>query len=166
MSSIILTWVQAFAAALVPSLLALALVWLRQHQVNTTVIEAVGRAAGAAYKQMVEAGAAHAGSTSLVAAVAEGQAYLSAQIPDMLKAAGLTPEAAARMVSAELGKLLAIDPTIGLGTSFTGSLGKINVGNVAGDAGVPSLANSKSSAEPAATSGQSISQIHTTEPAS
>jgi hypothetical protein len=114
MSHLILTWVEAFAAALAPSLFALALVWLRRHQINTRVIEAVGRAAGEAYKQMVQSGGG-TNPASLAAAVTEGRAYLMARIPDTLKAAGLAPDAAAQMVSAELGKLLAIDPTVGVG---------------------------------------------------
>src|SRR5437016_1574375 len=93
MSNIILTWAEAFAAALGPSLFALALVWLRQHQINTTVIEAVGRAAGEAYKQMIQSGTVATSPASLAAAVAEGRAYLLARIPDTLKAAGLTPDA-------------------------------------------------------------------------
>lgn len=108
MSNLILTWAEAFAAALVPSLFALALVWLRQHQINTKVIEAVGRAAGEAYKQMVQSGGAATSPASLAAAIAKGRAYLLARIPDTLKAAGLTPDAAAQMISGELGKLLAI----------------------------------------------------------
>lgn len=135
MSAIVLNWVQAFAAALVPSLLALGFVWLRQHQVNTRIIEAVGRAAGVAYKQMVEARVAHTGQTSLAAAVAEGQAYLLAHVPDALKAAGLTPEVAAQMVSAELGKLLAIDPSIAVGVSLARSTDPTNASAAAAPIG-------------------------------
>jgi hypothetical protein len=115
MSTLILTWTQAFASALAPSLFALALVWLRRHKINTMVIEAVGRAAGEAYKQMVQSGASASNPASLAAAVAEGRDYLLTRIPDTLKAAGLTPEGAAQMVSGELGKLLAIDPSVGVG---------------------------------------------------
>lgn len=111
----ILAWVQAFAAALVPPLFALALVWLRRHQINTQVVDAAGRAAGEAYRHMVQSGGLGADSASWTAAVAQGRAYLLAHIPDALAAAGVTPEGAAQMVSAELGKLLAIDPTVGAG---------------------------------------------------
>ncbi|HVB67999.1 MAG TPA: hypothetical protein VNE67_09110 [Acetobacteraceae bacterium] len=109
-----LTWTQAFATALAPSLFALALVWLRRHKINTTVIEAVGRAAGEGYKQLVAANGG-AGPVSLAAAVAQGRDYLLKRIPATLKAAGVTPEGAAQMVSGELGKLLALDPTVGVG---------------------------------------------------
>jgi hypothetical protein len=133
MSNIILTWAEAFAAALGPSLFALALVWLRQHQINTTVIEAVGRAAGEAYKQMIQSGTVATSPASLAAAVAEGRAYLLARIPDTLKAAGLTPDAAAQMVSGELGKLLAIDPTVGIGVpSIDISKGRVGLADVSG----------------------------------
>lgn len=109
-----LPWLQAFADAVVPSLFGLGLVWLRQHKVNTTVVEAVGRAAGEAYKQMVQAGAGATPAT-LNAAVAQGKDYLLASIPSALKAAGVTPEGAAQMVSGELGKLLAVDPSVSVG---------------------------------------------------
>lgn len=112
MSAFILNWMQAFMSALVPALFALALVWLRQHQVNTTVLAAVGRAAGEAYKQILQSGGEASNPVGLAAAIAEGREYLLARIPDALRAAGVTPEGAAQMVSAELGKLLALDPTI------------------------------------------------------
>lgn len=133
MSMLIVAWIQAFSAALIPSLFALALVWLRQHQTNIRVIEAVGRAAGEAYKQMVQSGERRLHPISLAAAVADGRDYLLARIPDLLKAAGVTPEAAAQLVSAELGKLLAIDPTIGVG-----GVSVENSGGFAAAAGSPS----------------------------
>ncbi len=117
MSAFILAWIQAFFSALVPALFALALIWLRQHQMNSTVIAAVGRAAGEAYKQIVQVGGSATNSVSLAAAIAEGRDYLLARIPDALKAAGVTPEAAAQMVSAELGKLLALDPTVSVASA-------------------------------------------------
>ncbi len=116
MSTVILNWIQAFISALVPALFTLALVWLRQHQVNTTVLAAIGRAAGEAYKQIVQSGGTAGNPICLAAAIAEGREYLMARIPDALKAAGVTPEGAAQLVSAELGKLLALDPTISVGS--------------------------------------------------
>jgi hypothetical protein len=115
MSNTILAWFQAFATALVPSLFALALVWLRRHQINTQVIEAVGRAAGEAYRHMVQGGGLGTDPAYWAAAVTQGRAYLFARVPEALTAAGVTPEGAAQMVSAELGKLLAVDPTVGVG---------------------------------------------------
>src|SRR5581483_93537 len=106
MSNTILAWAQTFATALVPPLFALSLIWLRRHQINTQVIEAVGRAAGEAYRHMVQSGGLGADSASWSAAVTQGRAYLLARIPDALAAAGVTSEGAAQMVSAELGKLL------------------------------------------------------------
>jgi hypothetical protein len=123
MPSLVLAWIEAFTNALLPALLALALVCLRRHRVNIVVIEAVGRAAGEAYRQMVQSGASITHSTALAAAVAAGCDYLAARIPDALKAAGITPEGAAQMVSAELGKLLAIDPTVGVGIVQSPSFG-------------------------------------------
>jgi len=139
MSSLILTWTQAFATALAPSLFALALVWLRRHKINTTVIEAVGRAAGESYKQMVQSGASASNPASLAAAVAEGRDYLLKRVPDTLKAAGVTPEGAAQMVSGELGKLLAIDPTVGVGP-FSGKSVGIAAANLMSPVGAPSAA--------------------------
>lgn len=115
MQNLILLWIQAFATALIPSLFALALVWLRRHQINTRVIEAVGRAAGEAYKQMIQSAGTQPTGVSLAAAVSAGCDYLLARIPETLRAAEITPEGAAQMVSAELGRLLAIDPTVGVG---------------------------------------------------
>jgi hypothetical protein len=152
MSPVVLAWIQAFANALVPAMFALALVWLRQHKVNTTVIEAVGRAAGEVYKQIVQSGAPVTDRASLAAAVAEGRDYLQARIPDALKAAGITPEGAAQMVSAELGKLLAIDPTVGvglrnIGNSLTLAAGRL-AGTVAGTAAAIPIASSAAAAAP------------------
>lgn len=112
MSAVVANWMQAFVSALIPALFALTLVWLRQHRINTTVLAAVGRAAGEAYKQIVQSGGTANNPVSLAAAIAEGREYLFARIPDALKAAGVTPEGAAQLVSAELGKLLALDPTV------------------------------------------------------
>jgi hypothetical protein len=114
MSTAILSWIQAFVSALTPALFALGLLWLRRHQMNTTLAEALGRAAGEAYRQMIQPGGSASRTVSLAAAIAEGRDYLLARIPDTLKAAGITPEAAAQMVSAELGKLLALDPTVSI----------------------------------------------------
>lgn len=155
MSSLILTWAEAFAAALAPSLFALALVWLRQHQVNTRVIEAVGRAAGEAYKHMVQTGASATSPASLASSVAEGRAYLLARIPDTLKAAGLTPDAAAQMVSAELGKLLAIDPTVGVGVPSVCDSNRIGGGDAAGHAAASGAPASLLSATPVPIAGPS-----------
>lgn len=115
MTTFVFSWVQAFLSALVPGLFALGLVWLRQHHVNATVIAALGRAAGEAYKHLVQSGGLATDPTSLAAAIAEGRDYLLARIPDALQAAGITPEAAAQMVSGELGRLLAVDPTVSVG---------------------------------------------------
>lgn len=106
-AAVLLPWTQLAATALVPPLFGWALVMLRKHKINTTVIEAVGRAAGEAWLQMEKAGADPAHAPSVAAAVAEGRDYLLKRIPDALKSAGVTPEGAAQMVSGELGKLVA-----------------------------------------------------------
>ena len=134
MSALILTWVQTFATALVPSLFALALLWLRQHQINTRIIQSVGRAAGESYKQMIQPGGDGANKISLAAAISTGRDYLLARVPDALKSAGITPEAAAQLVSAELGKLLAIDPTVGIGAPLGRGSSDVAVANEAGNA--------------------------------
>lgn len=113
----ILPWLFAFATALAPALFALALVWLRQHHINTSLLAAAGQAAGEAYKQMVTAGAPVTDAASLNAAVAAGVEQMLANLPAALERAKMTPATAAAMVSGELGRLLAIDPTVGVGVA-------------------------------------------------
>lgn len=110
-----LPWLQAFATALLPLLGAMALTWLRRRQVNTVVFEAVGRAAGEAYKHIAASGRPVTDPVALAAGINAGGSYLLDRIPDTLRAAGLSPEDAAQIVGAELGKLMAIDPNVHLG---------------------------------------------------
>lgn len=111
----LLPWLQAFAAAVVPVLGTLALAWLRRRNINTTVIEAVGRAAGEAYRHVAASGRPITDPGALGAAIDAGGRYLVDRIPDTLQRAGVTPEAAAQLVGAELGRLLALDPSVRVG---------------------------------------------------
>lgn len=115
LANIVLPWLQTFAAAALPILGALALAWLRRRQINTVVIEAVGRAAGEAYKHIAASGRPVTDPVALAAGINAGGSYLLDRIPDNLRAAGLSPEDAAQIVGAELGKLFAIDPNVHLG---------------------------------------------------
>jgi len=110
-----LPWLQALAAAAVPMLGALALAWLRRRQINTTVFEAVGRAAGESYRHIAASGRPVTDRVALAAGISADGSYLLDRIPDTLRAAGLSPEDAAQIVGAELGKLLAADPSIKIG---------------------------------------------------
>jgi hypothetical protein len=115
--NLILPWLDAFVTALLPLLFALGLAWLRRHHLNTTFLAILGQAAGTAYQQLAQSGAKITDSVSLHAAIAAGVSYLVANLPRALQAQGITPERAAAMVAAELGRLIALDPTINVGSS-------------------------------------------------
>lgn len=76
------------------------------------IAEASKRAAGLAYHFLL----ANAGTISHVAihnvAIAQGVNYVTAGFPEALAAVGVTPDHVANMVTGELGKLLALDPTV------------------------------------------------------
>jgi hypothetical protein len=100
------------AMALVP-LIAYGLALLRRWGINQTVLAAIGRGAGAAYAELLRArdGATPA---AIERAVDAGAEYVERRIPATLGKAGLPNTDSVRdVVRAELGKLLAADPTIG-----------------------------------------------------
>lgn len=116
---------QELFAAMLPYVLALIFSvatalfgWLvqvmRAHHINTTIIEAVGRAAGASYMSLVKSNKLGQ-ATSISQAVDIGAKYMADQVPDAIKSAGLSPDAVAQMVNGELGKLLANDSTVSSG---------------------------------------------------
>lgn len=118
---------QEFFAAALPYVLALigsvatALFgWLvqvmRKHNINTTIIEALGRAGGLAYAELVKSNKLGQ-AKSISEAVKVGEDFMRDQVPDAMKSAGVTPNAVSKMVTGELGKLLAADPTVGAGVA-------------------------------------------------
>lgn len=78
------------------------------------VSEAAKRAGGIAYAMMV-AEAGHIGDQPIRnVAIAKGVGYVSQMLPETLAKLSLTPDHVGQMVAAELGRLLAADPTIGI----------------------------------------------------
>jgi hypothetical protein len=103
-------------AELLPPLLVPAIAWLlalaRRWHINTTVVRAVVRGAGAAYLSLVRdsEGATYG---AIERAVDAGAAYVEKRIPDTLGKAGFTTTDAVRdAVRAQLGTLLAADPSV------------------------------------------------------
>ena len=103
LAAVLLPLVQAALFAAVPPLL----VWLRQHlalmqdvTLSRAITDCVGRGAGLTYQ--------------MLAAVAHGVRYVMQSVPDALKRLGVTPDHVGAMVTAELGKLLAIDPSVSI----------------------------------------------------
>lgn len=87
---------------------------LRRWRINDVVLRAVVRGAGAAYVELVRGkeGTSHG---AIEAAVDVGAAYVEARVPDTLAKAGLkSPDAVRDAVRAQLGTLLAADPTVGV----------------------------------------------------
>lgn len=110
-----------FAAAVIAAVLGVVARAVVRHlglQANAVlaglVDTAVKRAAGLAYSFML-AEASHIGDQSTHnIAIAKAVGYVTAALPDTLAKLGLTPDSVAAMVSAELGRLLAVDPTVGI----------------------------------------------------
>jgi hypothetical protein len=71
--------------------------------------------AGAAYKYAASSATGLSDVNVHNAALAAGLNYINARAPDLAKQCGLTPDHVAQQVSAELGKLLATDPTVTAG---------------------------------------------------
>lgn len=82
--------------------------YLNSKHINTTVIEAVGRAAGAAFAYAQTNGKSLKDPAAFAEAVRVGVAYLESRIPDTLNKAGIAGFEKDRMVGAELGRQLAI----------------------------------------------------------
>lgn len=117
LAAVLLPLVQAALLAAVPLLLA----WLRQHltlmqdaALARAVADCVGRGAGLTYHMLATAGGSVGSVTLTNAAVAHGVQYVMQSMPDALKRLGVTPDHVGAMVTAELGKLLVVDPNISI----------------------------------------------------
>lgn len=117
LAAALLPLVQAAVLAAVPLLL----VWLRQHLVlmqnatlSSAIADCVGRGAGLTYQMLAAAGGSVGSVTLTNAAVAHGVEYVMQSMPDALQRLGITPDHVGAMVTAELGKLLAVDPNVSI----------------------------------------------------
>lgn len=104
---------QLLVPLIVPAV-AYLLAMLRRWRINDVVLRAIVRGAGAAYLEMVRSRPA-AGHSSIESAVEIGAAYVESRVGATLPKAGFTDPAAVRdAVRAQLGTLLAADPTVGV----------------------------------------------------
>lgn len=102
---------QMLAAGLLP-LAAWLLAMLRRARINDTVLRAVARGAGAAYMSLLEDRGQGVTATTIDRAVDAGAAYVESRVPATLPKAGVNTDAVRDLVRAELGKLLAADPSV------------------------------------------------------
>ena len=118
-TTLLLPWLAAAVLAvggvLVPLAYARGLAWLRAHALDTTIYEAIGRAGGVSYRALLASGQPATSPAALQQAAEAGGRYLMARVPEALAARGVAPEAAAELPGAELGRLLAADPTVAPG---------------------------------------------------
>lgn len=116
LNGFILPWLNAFVIAFVPLaatvLASRAVAYLAQRNINTCWFEAISRAGGEAYKAFLLTGKPITDVAALQLASAAGAAYLAARVPEIVLKRGLDPAALAQIAGAELGKLLAADPTV------------------------------------------------------
>ena len=87
---------------------------LRRWRINDVVLRAIVRGAGAAYVELVQSKQG-TNNAAIEAAVDVGAGYVESRIPATLVKAGLaSPDAVRDAVRAQLGTLLAADPTVGV----------------------------------------------------
>ncbi len=107
-------WIVELLMPVLIYLIGHAVVLLRRWRINDVVLRAVVRGAGAAYVELVR-GKEGTSGPAIEAAVDVGAAYVEARVPDTLAKAGLKiPDAVRDAVRAQLGTLLAADPTVGV----------------------------------------------------
>lgn len=114
--AVALPWLQAFALALIPVLGGLAGAFvvreLRRRNLDTAWFEAISRAGGVSYAALVASGRPVTDRAALAQAALAGGQYLQDRVLPQVTARALTPEAVAQIAGAEMGKLLAVDPTV------------------------------------------------------
>lgn len=90
----------------------LVLAVMRQRNLNTDWYEAVARAGGVAYQNLVSSGRPVTDKTALADAAFAGAHYLLERLPLQSKDRGLEAPDLAQIARAELGRLLALDPGV------------------------------------------------------
>ncbi len=113
LEGIIVPWLSALALAMLPVLGSLALALLREHNMDNAFFQAVARAGGVTYTALVASGRPVTDRAALASAALAGANYLQQRVPELVQARGLQAGAVADIAGAELGKLLAADPTTG-----------------------------------------------------
>ncbi len=114
-NAVVVPWLSAFALALLPILGGYAMALLRKRGLDNAFFQAVSRAGGVAYAALLASGRPVTDRAALTAAAVAGASYLETRVPGLVEARGLSPDAMAQIAGAELGKLLAIDPTVAPG---------------------------------------------------
>ena len=105
---------ELLAAALVP-IAGYLLALVRRWHINTTVVRAIVRGAGAAYMSLLQDKAGTA-APAVERALDAGAAYVQQRIPATLEKAGFgNTDAVRQAVRAQLGTLLAADPNVKVG---------------------------------------------------
>jgi hypothetical protein len=143
----VLQWLLGTASAVGTASLSVLALWvikrlgLQQSALTQSIITgAIQRAGGVAYGALAAKSDQMADPTIKSAAIAQGVQYVLDGAPATATKLGLTPDRLAAMVSAELGRLLAVDPTVTAGASATVALPVPVPVAVVGDAAVPAPA--------------------------
>ena len=92
---------------------------MQDATLSRAIGDCVGRAAGLTYQMLATAGGSVGSVTLTNAAVAQGVEYVMQSMPDAIKRLGVTPDHVGAMVTAELGKLLAVDPNMSIAAVHT-----------------------------------------------
>ena len=110
---IIVPWLTAFALALLPVLGSLLVALLRKRGLDNAWFQIIERAGGVAYTHLLTSGRPVTDRAALAEAVLAGASYIQQRGPGLVEARGLAPGAVADIAGAQLGRLLAVDPTVG-----------------------------------------------------
>src|SRR5438045_863626 len=107
-----LAWAQTIFDLAMPMVIvwatSTAVAYMQKRHLNTTIIEAVGRAAGAAFSYAHTTGKSLKDPAVFAESVRIGVAYLESRVPEALSKAGVVGHEKDKMVGAELGKQLAL----------------------------------------------------------
>lgn len=118
LQGVILPLLNTLILAVLPVLGTMALQALRKRNINTEWFEVIGRGGGVAYASLVASGRPVTDKTAMAKALAEGAAYIVARKPDIVADKGLGQAAVEEIAGAELGRLLAVDPTVSVPRAF------------------------------------------------
>ena len=111
--TVVLPWLSAFVLALLALLGGMMLALLRKHGLDNAWFQAIGRAGGVADGALVASRRPAPGRAALGSAARAGAPDQQTRVPELVQARGLQPSAVADIAGAELGKLLAVDPSVG-----------------------------------------------------